>query len=86
MSIDRIRLIREGFSFDSDRDCQAARDLIAEIDRLNRSLNNAYVLARRERNRKGADARTLEKWGHIIRFCEEAGLKSSILREDDHTH
>lgn len=31
---ERERLIREGFCFDSDRDCQAARDLIAEIDTL----------------------------------------------------
>lgn len=41
------------------------------------ALENAYVLARRKARRVDADP----DWSHIIRFAEEAGLRSSILRD-----
>lgn len=40
------------------------------------ALANCYALARRRARRKDADP----SWQHIIRFCEEAGLKGEILR------
>lgn len=38
LTADRERLIREGFCFDSDRDCTVARELLAEIDALRAAL------------------------------------------------
>ncbi len=58
------------------------------------ALENAYMLARRKRaimyryvdgkdpepiGRRSEDA----DWDHIIRFCETAGLKESILRTQE---
>lgn len=47
---DREKLIREGFCFDSDRDCETARYLIGVIDviRWDRSLLRAQVEAAEE--------------------------------------
>lgn len=42
------------------------------------TLRNCYMLARRQ-FRRGADA---EAWGHIMRFCEDAGVRASILRTE----
>ena len=39
------------------------------------ALRNCYAYARRMHGRTGSD-----DWAHIIRFCENAGLKPSPLR------
>lgn len=44
------------------------------------ALENVYMLAKRENNRKAQDERSKEMWGHVIRLCESAGLASTILR------
>lgn len=73
-------------------------EAIAEITRLHsaltardealketvRSLENCLMLARREKNRKDTNARTLAAWTHVIRFCDEAGVEGSgILRGEN---
>lgn len=50
------------------------------------ALKDCYMMAKREiaRMRNGRaqhDATGLERWEHVFRFCEEAGLTSSVLRE-----
>jgi len=57
-----------------------------ERDRYRLALENCYMMARRNIVRLGNSADKsllpeIDKWGHIARFCEEAGLKSSPLRE-----
>jgi hypothetical protein len=54
---------------------------------LRRALGNCYMMAKREIARllnkgepHGRDAVSLERWQHVKRFCEETGMKSSILR------
>jgi RecJ-like exonuclease len=47
------------------------------IKSLRYALENIYMQAKRERNKGDSEA-----WSHIIRFCEAAGCKSNILRED----
>lgn len=41
------------------------------------ALQNCRLLASRENHKAPSKA-----WGHILRFCAEAGIKSSILRDD----
>ena len=43
--------------------------------RLELSLRNCLALACQKRSRDP------EAWGHIIRFCREAGIEPSILRD-----
>ena len=52
---------------------------------LLRALGNCYMMAKREiarilNGKADCDAMSLERWRHVQRFCEETGLKSSILR------
>lgn len=52
-------------------DCHAAAD---EIERLSAALENCRLLAARHRT---------EGWAkHILRFCEETGIKGSPLRSE----
>ncbi len=54
--------------------------------RILRALGNCYMMAKREQARiinlgmRDTHAITLERWQHVLRFCEEAGCTSSILR------
>lgn len=50
------------------------------IDKLKLALENCYILARRQRRNFADDTADAISWDHIIRFCEAAGCKSSILR------
>jgi len=57
----------------------------SDLDKSNKALADCYMMARRqiarlERNLP-ADPITLVAWKEIVRFCENTGLKSSILRE-----
>ena len=46
-----------------------------------RALSNIYLLARREMARRNPRDPEMARaqWGHIVRFCEEAGCRSSVL-------
>lgn len=70
-----------------------AKLIAAEEDvfRLRHALGNCYMMAKRELHRldraslKGLAGKTynslaVEQWQHVLRFCEEAGCKSDILR------
>ena len=50
------------------------------------ALENVRMVAARETNRirsgKGSDERTMEAWAHVLRFCEEARIRGSILRTE----
>lgn len=48
-----------------------------QFGKMRRALENCSMLARREKRKAKGDA---DAWGHIIRFCEEAGIRSRILR------
>lgn len=55
-------------------------------DAKRKAVANCYMMAKREiariRNGKAQfDATGLERWEHVLRFCEESGEKSSILRD-----
>lgn len=49
------------------------------------ALENCRLLAARELHRhnvgKASSIRTYAAWKHILRFCEEAGVTGSILRD-----
>jgi hypothetical protein len=50
--------------------------------KLRLAISDCYALARRMLRRPGAQLDEQQKsWSHIRRFCERAGLRSSILRE-----
>jgi hypothetical protein len=51
-----------------------------EHDKLKKALDNCFMQARRRR-RCVASADDIRAWDNIIRFCEEAGCTSSILRD-----
>jgi hypothetical protein len=59
-----------------------------------RALENIYMLAKRERNRAAkSDVAgripphpSVEIWNHVIRFCESAGCRSSVLRDAVSAH
>lgn len=52
------------------------------INQLERSLRNVLILATRELRRKQiTPERNTEMWGHAIRFCREAGVEPSLLRD-----
>lgn len=54
--------------------------LLSEAYKFKKALDNCYMLARKQR-RNFADATAdAISWDHVIRFCEEVGCKSSILR------
>ena len=50
--------------------------LEAEVERLRNGLKNCMLLAARHRKEIG-------DWQHIIRFCMDAGVQMSPLRETD---
>jgi len=52
-------------------------DLRAQLAKANLALRNCRALASRNTARKGS----FDDWQHILRFCEEAGIKAEILRE-----
>lgn len=45
------------------------------------SLENIYMVAKREARKAGDPVRVKETWGHVLRFCEEAGCTSSLLQK-----
>jgi hypothetical protein len=49
---------------------------------LERALQNVFMTARRGKLISKTD-KEIALWTHIIRFCDEAGLKSSPLRESE---
>jgi len=49
---------------------------------LERALQNVFMAARRGKL-ISKTAKEIALWTHIIRFCDEAGLKSSPLRESE---
>lgn len=60
--------------------------LRAERELMERCLENCLLLANRERfhqTRRMQSEREVESWGHIQRFCAEAGVKGSILRSEE---
>lgn len=61
----------------TDEDKEAVEEY-RQFRKMRRSLENIYMLARRKNRKAGNHS---EAWGHIIRFCEEAGIRSSILRD-----
>ena len=50
-------------------------------DKAYRSLRNVLMLARREKRRPGSTPNAMD---HMIRFCREAGVVPTILREGAH--
>lgn len=61
--------------------CQSETSMRQEAALMN-ALGNCYTMARREiqRHKNGGDPLTIERWGHVKRFCEETGLREQILR------
>lgn len=53
----------------------AERD--AEIERMAYALRNCRLMAAREFHRTESDT-----WGHILRFCKDAGFEGGILRDE----
>lgn len=53
-----------------------ANDLTLCLEKRNGALKNCLLLAMREYHKTKN-----ENWKHIIRFCEEAGIKPTILRK-----
>lgn len=51
--------------------------------KMRRSLENISMYVRREGRRDKRKNKTdnADSWGHILRFCEEAGVKPNILRD-----
>jgi hypothetical protein len=54
-------------------------DVVAERDQAERSLRNCLQLAGRRIHKGSVDK---EWWAHIERFCKEAGVEPSILRDE----
>ena len=70
---------------------EAHKQVINENRTLARALRNCYIMAKRELHRlsntgrveliHGLDSQAVERWQHVLRFCEEAGCKSDgVLR------
>lgn len=58
--------------------CHARTEAIEHSEKLRKALENCYAMAcRRERKCSGTEQ---EFWNHIVRICEEAGMKPQILR------
>ena len=51
-------------------------ELRKERDAMEKSLKNCRLLAAREFHKTND-----EVWGHVLRFCKEAGVEGSLLRE-----
>lgn len=54
-----------------------------DLDAARRALSNISMLARRQirRHHIGKPDGDSAAWESIVRFCESAGIKASILRE-----
>lgn len=69
---------------------EAHKRTLGHLQSAQRALGNCYMTAKREKHRlnrtgrveviHGLDTTSVERWGHVMRFCEEAGCKSDILR------
>lgn len=50
-----------------------------------KALADCYMMARRAvarlKRETPQDERSLKEWSHVIRFCESAGSKSTMLRD-----
>lgn len=64
----------------SSGEAEIAR-LTEERDKLREALRNCYALAKRHIHQAEAESADSLAWPHIVRFCESAGIKSSLLRE-----
>ena len=53
-----------------------------EVEKIRLALENCLMLAMRMQRKAHKQHVTCEEWDHIRRFCEEAGVKPSILREE----
>ncbi len=83
--------------FSDTKDVEIARDYmlaaatLRENERILKALANCYMLARRSVARFPSNLFPVQmthdqriqkdNWEHIVRFCEETGLKPNILRE-----
>ena len=89
LAADEIESLQSQLSYrieerdDSNRNLTAAlrrevayKDRLAEAEALRNGLKNCMLLAARHRKEIG-------DWQHIIRFCIEAGVQMSPLRETD---
>lgn len=67
------------------QEVEANAQLIASAPEIFSALANCYGIARRQAARlaleTAPDAKTAEAWNHVIRFCEQAGQRTSFLRE-----
>lgn len=61
----------------TDEERDAIRESLAEVDRLRSALRNVRAFAA-SRLRKTDP----ENAGHLLRFCEEAGIVASVLRSE----
>ena len=57
-----------------------------QADLKRKAVANCYMMAKREiarilNGKAQVDTLSLERWQHVLRFCEESGEKSSILRD-----
>jgi len=57
----------------------------SQQDAERRAIGNCYMMAKREiarllNSRDVIDEKSLERWQHVLRFCESVGCKSDILR------
>lgn len=56
-------------------------ELLKDRERIERALRNASMISCRAIRRYRDGAKICEDFGHILRFCEEAGIQGSILRD-----
>lgn len=67
------------------QEVEANAQLIASAPEMFSALANCYATARRQAARlsreHAPDGKAVEAWNHVIRFCEGAGQRASLLRE-----
>jgi len=66
-------------------ECQEHEEVRVERDRLRRAIGNCYMMAKRRISALARNGYTVQDteyaaYAHIMRFCEEVGCKSDILR------
>lgn len=66
-----------------DAQVAAHQETQAKLDAAERSLKNILTSTRRYKRRLECGKSDSEALDHIIRFCVEAGIVSSILRETE---
>lgn len=61
-----------------------AADMVERVRVLERAIGNCFMMAKRQiashLNGTSTPAKDLERWQHVLRFCETTGSKSDILR------